>query len=140
MSSTTSGFARARAALGDPGVDFVVVGVGGINFYARTPADAISTLDVDVFLRPASENLRTALSVLSGLGYAFEAGGEPFVDLADELVLRRIIENGARDEAIERSVGQEILGASESTNWVLSSRLRTLPVALRGSTSTIAMS
>jgi len=48
--------------------------------------------------------------------------------------------SGARHEAIERSVGQEILGASESTNWVLSSRLRTLPVALRGSTSTIAMS
>ena len=33
--------------MGEGGVEFVVVGVGGINFYARTPADAFATLDVD---------------------------------------------------------------------------------------------
>ena len=47
MSEPISGFTRALAALGEGGVEFVVVGVGGINFYARTPADAFATLDVD---------------------------------------------------------------------------------------------
>jgi len=100
VSDEVSGFARALAALSAAGVDFVVVGVGGINFYARTQADAFSTLDVDALLDPVAENLRTALSVLSEQGFAFEASGEPFVDLDDDLVLRRIIENGASLSAI----------------------------------------
>ena len=100
MSDGVSGFARALAALGTAGVDFVVVGVGGINFYARTPADAFATLDIDAFLAPAVENLRIALSTLAATGYEFEAGGEPFVDLDDALVLRRIVENGASLSAI----------------------------------------
>jgi hypothetical protein len=100
VSEGVSGFARALAALGAAGVEFVVVGVGGINFYARTPAEAFATLDVDALLAPAAENLRLALAVLASLGYAFEAGGEPFVDLDDSLVLRRIVENGANLTAL----------------------------------------
>jgi len=56
VSEPVSGFARALSALGKAGVEFVVVGVGGINFYARTPANAFATLDVDAFL---SLRLRT---------------------------------------------------------------------------------
>jgi hypothetical protein len=67
VSKPVSGFARALAALGAAGVEFVVVGVGGINFYARTPSDALATLDVDALLAPVIENLSTALSVLSAL-------------------------------------------------------------------------
>jgi len=37
VSQPASGFARALAALREAEIDFVVVGVGGINFYARTP-------------------------------------------------------------------------------------------------------
>ena len=100
MSDAVSGFARALAALDEAGVEFVIVGVGGINFYARTPADAFATLDVDALLAPAAENLKRALSVLAELGYEFEAGGEPFVDLDDPLVLERAVQNGAMLSAI----------------------------------------
>jgi hypothetical protein len=31
-------------------VELVIVGVGGINFYARTPAEAYATVDVDALL------------------------------------------------------------------------------------------
>ena len=48
------------------GIEFVEVGVSGIKFYARTPADAFATLDLGALLAPAAENLRVALSVLSG--------------------------------------------------------------------------
>jgi predicted nucleotidyltransferase len=106
VSEAVSGFARALAALGSANVEFVVVGVGGINFYARTPADAFATLDVDAFLAPITDNLRRSLAALASLGYTFEAGGEPFVDLDDALVLRRIVENGASLNAIHGEFGE----------------------------------
>jgi predicted nucleotidyltransferase len=101
-----SGFARALAALREAGVDFVVVGVGGINFYARRPAQVFATVDLDTLLPPAVGNLARALRVLSGLGYAFEAGLEPFVDLEAEEVLARVIANGACLTAIHGENGE----------------------------------
>ena len=67
------------------------MGVGGINFYARTPGDVFATLDLDTLLAPAVENLSSALRVLSELGYTFEAGGEPFLDLEEESVIARVV-------------------------------------------------
>lgn len=87
-------------------MQLVVVGVGGINFYARTPAQAYATLDLDALLAPSVANLRLALRILSELGYAFEAGGEPFLDLDDEAILRRVIERGANVSAIHSEAGQ----------------------------------
>lgn len=106
MSQPASGFARALAALREAGVDFVVVGVGGINFYARTPGEVFATVDLDALLRPAVENLSAALRVLSEIDYTFEAGGEPFVDLADAEVLSRVVSRGAALTAIHPGEGQ----------------------------------
>lgn len=106
MSTSDSGFARALAALSGSDVDFVIVGVGGINFYARTPSEAFSTLDLDALLAPSTANLERALRVLADLGYEFEAGGEPFVDLDDALILARVIENGANISAIHGEDGE----------------------------------
>ena len=47
MSQPASGFTRALAALREAGEDFVVVGVGGINFYARTPGQVSATVDLE---------------------------------------------------------------------------------------------
>lgn len=84
----------------------MIVGVGGINFYARTPAEAFSTLDLDALLAPSATNLAQALGVLAGLGYSFEAGGEPFVDVDDSVVLTRVVENGASIAAIHPEDGE----------------------------------
>lgn len=106
MSTRDSGFARALAALVAANVDFVIVGVGGINFYARTPAEAFATLDLDALLAPSAANLSQALRVLAALGYEFEAGGEPFIDVEDSMILTRVIENGASLSAIHREIGE----------------------------------
>lgn len=106
MSEPASGFVRALSALTQAGVEFVVVGVGGINFYARTPAQSFATLDLDALLSPSVENLRLALAVLGELGYGFEAGGEPFLDTADAVMLSRVVANGASLSAIHPHASQ----------------------------------
>src|SRR5439155_3781924 len=90
-STAASGFLSALSALVPAGVDFVLVGVGGINFYARDPSEAVATVDLDALLRPDPRVLRSALSALRGLGFSFAAGGEPFVDLDDEDALAAVV-------------------------------------------------
>lgn len=106
MANPASGFARALAAMTTAGVEYVVVGVGGINFYARTPAEAYATLDLDTLLAPTVENLNEALRVLDELGYRFEAGGEPFLDITDRAMLEGVVRQGATLNAIHDSEGE----------------------------------
>ena len=106
MSQPASGAVRALSALRAAGVDFVVVGVGGINFYARTPGQVFATLDLDTLLPPATENLRTGLRELSELGYRFEAGGEPFLDFEDAATTARVVSRGACVTGIHPEEGQ----------------------------------
>lgn len=106
MSEDASSFARALAALAESGVEFVIVGVGGINFYARTPARAFATLDLDALLAPTVDNLQGALRALAGLGFAFEAGGEPFLELDDADILARVVTRGVNLSAIHPEGGQ----------------------------------
>lgn len=74
MSELASGFARAWSPPAEAAVELIDAGVGGINFFARTPAQSFSTLDLAAFVAPAVEDLELALSVLAGLGYRFERG------------------------------------------------------------------
>jgi hypothetical protein len=83
-----------------------VVGVAGINFYARTPAEAYATLGLDALIEPTTRNLRSALQVLSALGYRFEANDEPFLDSDDEPTLQGVVRNGATLSALHASEGQ----------------------------------
>jgi predicted nucleotidyltransferase len=106
VSQPASGFARALSALREAGIDFVVVGVGGITFYARTPGEVFATVDLDTLLAPAAANLSAALRVLSERGYHFESGDEPFLDQNDEAVLARVIANGACLTALHPEEGQ----------------------------------
>ncbi len=95
MSPSASGFLRGLSAVARAGVNFVLVGVGGINFYAKDPAHAHATLDVDLLLAPEIENLRLALAALADAGFRFDAGGEPFLDVDAAAVLENIIRSGA---------------------------------------------
>lgn len=52
------------------GVRYVVVGMAGINYYARNPAETFATLDYDVFLEPTRLNVEKALRGLASLGFS----------------------------------------------------------------------
>lgn len=106
MPEPASSFEVGLAALANAGVEFVLVGVGGINFYARDPARAYATLDVDVLLAPSAGNLKRALRALSDVGFQFESGGEPFLEIGDDSTLAIIVDRGATLCARHRSAAQ----------------------------------
>ncbi len=50
------------------GVRYVVVGMSGINYYAKRPSQAFGTMDFDLFLDPTLSNVKKALRNLERLG------------------------------------------------------------------------
>jgi hypothetical protein len=86
---------RALVALAKAKLDFIVVGMFGINLHARSAAERFVTEDVDVLLEPSVTTLKAALRALSRGGFLFETAGEPFVDIDDESALKNIIRYGA---------------------------------------------
>lgn len=57
-------------ALNRVGVRYVVVGMAGINYYARRPSEAFATMDYDLFLEPTLSNVEKALRQLGRLGFS----------------------------------------------------------------------
>ena len=51
------------------GVRYVVVGMTGINYYAKQPAQAFTTMDYDVFVEPTLANVGKAVACLNHLGF-----------------------------------------------------------------------
>ena len=51
------------------GVKYVIVGMSGINFYAKDARDTFSTLDYDFFLEPFLSNVKKTIEVLKKLGF-----------------------------------------------------------------------
>ena len=92
--------ALAFEALRQARVDFVIVGMSGINAFAADPGDTFVTRDVDCLLRPDVSNLRRALDALRAVGFSFEADVEPFVDVEDDTVLSGVLRHGATIQAI----------------------------------------
>jgi predicted nucleotidyltransferase len=52
------------------GVRYVVVGMSGINYYARQPSEAFATMDYDLFLEPTISNVGKAIRQLERLGFS----------------------------------------------------------------------
>jgi hypothetical protein len=86
----------------DAGIEFVIVGVGGVNFYARDGAHAFATLDLDLLLAPERGNLRRALRALSKGGFRFESEAEPFLDVDDDAILGNVVALGGRLTAVHQ--------------------------------------
>ena len=70
------------------GVDYVVVGMSGINYYSESALDTFGTQDYDLFLKPAVANAAKAFEVLSGSGYEMVADGKPVAKKDIERILK----------------------------------------------------
>ena len=51
------------------GVKYVVIGMAGINYYAKKTDATFATQDYDIFIKPVIENIRKSISILEKLGY-----------------------------------------------------------------------
>jgi hypothetical protein len=118
VSRTPDDFVGALRLLAAAGVPFVIAGVGGINFYARSPAEVVATADLDLLLAPRSEALRSALAALSRGGFEFFAGDEPFLDLADAPVLEGVVRSGGCITARHASgIAIDLMLAASGLSW-----------------------
>ncbi len=81
-------------------VRFVVIGVWGVNYYARSGGMLLTTADRDLFLPLDPENLRRAWNVCEEAGHTLWCGAEPLDQPSDELVAARIVEHRAVTTAL----------------------------------------
>lgn len=72
------------------GIRYVVIGLSGINYYAKDPSKSFSTQDYDLFLDNTIENLKKAAAVLTRLGFSVSARRGYFQsDKVKEIVQRQ---------------------------------------------------
>jgi len=57
------------------GVTYVVVGMAGINYYARNPSETFASLDFDLLLEPTLQNVERALRALTPFGVTLGTAG-----------------------------------------------------------------
>lgn len=82
------------AALAKEKVDYLLIGMMGLNHYAQRPGEVFHTEDVDVLIGPSAAGLRRACAALVRVGYELESNGEPLGPV-DALLARRIVEHRA---------------------------------------------
>lgn len=98
-----SSYTAILARLGRKKVEYLLIGVSGINFYADGPGSMIATQDVDILLKPVAGNMLAALKVFEAAGYRLESNGEPLVGidgwLAERILERRAVVTAVKDDA-----------------------------------------
>ena len=101
-----SGFLDACRALTAAGVRFVVIGVWGVNYYARSAGAAFATRDRDLFLPPDAGNLLLAWEACRSVQFTLWAGDEPLdtpqdLELAQAVVATRSLTTAFDDAGTE---------------------------------------
>ncbi len=74
----------------EEGIRYVIVGVFGINFYARQVGEIITTADCDMLIPATFPTFQKAVRLLADMEFALEAGGEP-LPTPDPVILRGIL-------------------------------------------------
>jgi hypothetical protein len=88
-------FERLADSLTRAGVRFVVIGLSGANYYARSGGELFQTQDRDLFLPLDPENELAAWSVCESVGLDLFRGDEPLDRPRDRFVAERVIANRA---------------------------------------------
>ncbi|HEX6812503.1 MAG TPA: hypothetical protein VF384_12835 [Planctomycetota bacterium] len=109
-------FVDACRALIRDGVRFVVIGVWGANYYARSAGTTLATLDLDAFLPLDAHNLVLAWKACQSVGCTLWAGDEPLgpptLELAEAVVARRALTTAVDDTGAEIDLTLTMTGFS----------------------------
>jgi len=76
-------------------VHFVVIGVGGANYWALGGSTIFTTKDRDLFLPLDADNLVRAWGACTAVGLELSSGGEPLDSPRDRWLAERVIERRA---------------------------------------------
>lgn len=66
-------YTEALNKLNKKNVDYVVIGMSGINYYASKARETFSTQDFDIFVKPAVNNIKKTISIFEKLEYSLIA-------------------------------------------------------------------
>ena len=88
-------FERLVERLRRDGVRFVVIGLSGANYYARSARALFVTQDRDLFLPPDPENTLAAWRACEALGLELLCTAEPLDRPRDRLLAERVISHRA---------------------------------------------
>jgi len=88
-------FARLVRSLERAGVRFVLIGLAGANYYARSGATLFVTEDRDLFLPLDPDNALAAWGVCEAMGLQLRCGREPLDRPRDRFLAERVVANRA---------------------------------------------
>lgn len=81
-------YAEMLGGFNRQGVQYVVVDMSGINYYATSAEDTFLTQDFDVFVKPTIVNIKKAIKITKDLGYNVSAGGKEVEDSQIKEIIR----------------------------------------------------
>lgn len=90
-----TGFEELAAALNQAGVRYVVIGVAGANYWARSGHTIFTTRDFDLFLPLDARNAMTAWEAAEAVGLGLYVGEDPLDRPRDLVLAERIVERCA---------------------------------------------
>jgi hypothetical protein len=94
-------FERLLSSLRDRGVRFVVIGLSGANYYARSAGALFATQDRDLFLGPNADNVLAAWRACEAVGLQLICGEEPLDLPRDRVLAERVVANRASVRATD---------------------------------------
>ena len=96
-------FARLVRSLERAGVRFVLIGLAGANYYARSGATLFVTEDRDLLLPLDPDNALAAWGVCEAMGLELGCGREPLDRPRDRFLAERVVANRALVRATDRA-------------------------------------
>jgi hypothetical protein len=84
-------FERLVDALGRRKVRFVIIGLSGANYYARSAASLFATQDRDLLLKPVPDNVLEAWRACEETGLELYCADEPLDRPRDRLLAERVV-------------------------------------------------
>jgi len=99
--SAVDGFERLVERLHREGVRFVVIGLSGANYYARSARALFVTHDRDLFLPADSDNTLAAWRACEALNLDLFCGDEPLDRPRDRLLAERVVAHQALTSATD---------------------------------------
>lgn len=133
-----TGLTEIQRRLVEAGIRFVVIGVGGANFYAQAAGGLFATQDHDLLLPPDPQNLLDCWQTFLAQGWELWSNHEPLdkptdLWLAERVVERRAAVTATEGEALEIDLTLVMSGFTFERVWeerrIFSSEGVEIPVA-----------